>query len=246
MCLLAACSDGELGDELRKDFGATSGETGGPDRATAVKLALEGVPPPRPAVSRTPESCPHVFQPSLVPVPAPAVNGKNSARRVRTLRQRLERIDVIEVSTHRVLFSVEDSIVAAVRRTLAEPLIRWTRNTRTASLPAWPIALLFYIEGEPLPFLGWFFDDGDVYFVDESDPWNHSVFEEDGETFRDVFSIPTSTVLSRELSERFGERDPLDQLRRSAQRREDARCGRVSQPRGETFPHLPKARIEPE
>jgi hypothetical protein len=209
---------------------------------TSAKTA---VPAPESAVQRTPEACPRTFEPSLVPVEAPLIHRNNSARRVQFSRKRLERVDVIAVSTNRVLFSVDDATVEALRHTPPDPPICWDRDTRTASLPAWPIALLFYISGEPRPFLGWFFDDGDVYFVNEADPWDFAVFEPDGETFRDVFPIPTNSELSYVLTDRFGEYDPFDQLSRSAQRSEDARCGRVSQPRGEPFPDLPKAIIEP-
>jgi hypothetical protein len=245
---MVACGEGGPVVDSRTELSADSenaSETGGSVQPAPAEISPDVGDPPEPSVTRTLETCPHAFQPSLVPIPPPAINRKNSARRVRSMRQRIERIEVIEVSTYRVLFTIDDPVTETVRSSLAEPLLRWTRNTRTASLPAWPIALLFHVRGEPQPFLGWFFDDGDVYFVEESDPWNASVFEEDGETFRDVFSIPTSAELSWLLSKRFGEYDPLDQLRWSAQRREDARCGRVSQPRGETFPQLPKAIIEP-
>lgn len=230
--------DGD-GDPTGDDDGDGDGATGRSEDTAEEPPTLEVT------VSRTPEECPHAFEGSLAPVDTPVVHPKNSAQRVQYLRRRLERVDVIEASTYRVLFSVDEATVQALRRTPADSPISWEPELRTASLPAWPVALLFYISGEPRPFLGWFFDDAQVYFVDEPDPWSSAVFEPDGEKYRDVFAIPTNVELDHFLSDRLGEHDPFDKLAWEAQRAEDARCRRVSQQHGDPFPDLPKAIIEP-
>lgn len=241
-----ACSDaGQAGRPQVTDTGdvldSASETTGSPEPdASSEPIAAK----PEPEVQRTPKMCPHAFEPSLAPVERPELQPNNSAMRVQSLRGRLERVDVIEPSTHRVLFSVDEEVVNALRRTPAHPPIAWEPDMRPASLPAWRVALLFYVAGKPRPYLGWFFDDDQVYFVDEADPWDFAVFEADGEKPRDVYSIPTNLELSYFLTDRLGEYDPFDKLAHEAQRLEDARCGRVSRPHGDPFPDLPRARIE--
>ncbi|MFO7564308.1 MAG: hypothetical protein R6X02_16800 [Enhygromyxa sp.] len=217
------------------------------ETSSAAEANLSDASPsaPETGVLRTPEHCPYTFKPSLTPVDPPKIHPRNSAQRVQRRRSRLERIDVVEVSTHRVLFSVDDEVVAAMRRGPDDTPVDWRPDSRTASLPAWPVALLFHVSGEPLPYLGWFFEDDDVYFVNEADPWDPAVFKPGGETFRDVHSIPTSDELSWFLGERLGPYDPHDQLAWKAQRAEDLRCGRVSQRQGDPFPQFPKATIQP-
>src|SRR5690606_1789307 len=113
------------------------------------------------------------------------------------------------------------------------------------SLPAWDVGLLIYVSGKKLPYLAHFFDDGELYFVDEADPWNPAVHEPGGEKMRDVYGIPVDFAVDHFLVKRLGPHDPFEKIEWEARRAEDARCGRISQPHGEPFPHLPKAVIEP-
>jgi hypothetical protein len=221
---------------------ANTGESVGPPEGANepdTHASAPEAPPPR-----TPERCPHAFEPSLTPSIPPAIHTKNSARRVQRVRERLERVEIVELGTHRVLFELDEHALESLRRTPDDVPFEWGSNSRTASLPAWKIALLFHVAGEPLPFLGHYFDDGQVYFVDGSDPWSAAVFD-DNENFRRVFPIPTGYELDRVLVDRFGEHDPFGKVAWQNQKDEDARCGRVSQRFGDPFPHLPKASIEP-
>jgi hypothetical protein len=161
------------------------------------------------------------------------------------LRGQIERVDVVDLSTYRVLFTLDEPTLESMRRTPDDAVFEWEPNQRTATLPAWPVALLIYISHDPLPFLGHFFDFGDVYFVDEADPWETAVWEQPANVFRDVYPIPTDWELDDFLTERLGEHDPFGKLAHKAQRIENLQCGRVSQVVGDPFPDLPKAIIEP-
>lgn len=229
----AACTDGRPAEHRRSAARSreaqheSRGETGGSgDTAAAMPIG----PSTKLAVPGNSEDCPQVFEPSLAPVEIPKIRPNNSARRIQHLRDQIERVDVVDIRSYRVLFSLDDATLDSLRRTPNEPPIDWDPNSRPASLPAWPVALLFYITNDPLPFLGHFFSDGQVYFVDETDPWDPAV-SEDGMEFRQVYSVPTGPELDDFLKGHLGDHDPFGQLAAKAQRDEDLRCGRHSSDR---------------
>ncbi|MFO7565698.1 MAG: hypothetical protein R6X02_23855 [Enhygromyxa sp.] len=243
--------EGELGPP--DPYGKRTAETKiehdircGRPRAVPAEVPGPFLQVPRAVIEHAEPVCPHAAQPSLTPVEPPLINSNNSARRFQSVRRKLYRVDILEISTRRVLFSLDERDVEDLRRSPAESPFDWHANDETLSLPAWPIALLFHVRGESRPFLGWFLDDGDVYFVEGPDPWNVAVLSADDETRRHAGPIPTNGPLRALLVERFGKYDPLGHLARESQAWEDRRCGRVSRREGDPFPQYPKAIIEPE
>lgn len=240
VAMIGACTDGGRSAVQRTP---ESDNTSDSDMAGVTDTPVPVVPQAE-QVLRTPALCPHLFEPSLAPVERPKIRRRNRARDVQRLRSKIERVDVVQLSTFRVLFALSKATLESLRRTPKDQPIDWSPHHRTEALPPWDVALLVYVAGDATPYLGHYFDDGDLYFVDEDDPWDPAIFDANMK-LRAVYGIPTEHLLGEFLTRQLGEQDPFGHVRERALRLENARCGRVSSPHGDPFPHLPKALIEP-
>jgi hypothetical protein len=185
-----------------------------------------------------------MFLPSLTPIAAPRVQAKNSARRVQRMRKKIARAEVIELSTNRVLFELDEQALASLRETPEEPPIDWDPDERPMVELMWEIGLLLYVGDDPVPFLGFLFHDDLLYFVDEADPWDPAVFDEN-EDFRAVYGIPVDVGVRMALERRLGPRNFDMNTTRKELGKEAARCGRVAARSDAPFPDLPAAVVEP-
>src|SRR5690606_10948399 len=114
-----------------------SEETGGRGQTGSVST-LQG-PPQVPAG----ELCSHVLEPSLAPLERPRIRPHNSFAYWESFRRRIDHVEVLDLDTNRVLFSLDEKTVEALRE--AYPVgrrIHWSgHSVRPDSLPAWNVAL---------------------------------------------------------------------------------------------------------
>lgn len=190
----------------------------------------------------TPKDCPHMFRPSLEPLAVPRIQARNSARRVQQARRDISKVEVIESSTYRVLFEFDEATLAQLRERAERPP-EWDPNERPMVELAWEVGLLIYVGDDPVPYLAFVFHDGQLYFVNEDDPWDPAVFDDD-ETFRDVYPIAVADEVWLALTRRLGQPDPGGYRVRNELMKEAKRCGRLSQVSGAPFPELPAAIVD--
>jgi hypothetical protein len=161
------------------------------------------------------------------------------------MRGKIARVEVIELSTNRVLFELDEPTLSSLRETPEDPPIVWDPNERPMVEFMWEVGLLIHVGADPVPFLGFLFHDDQLYFVDEADPWDPAVFDESGE-FRAVYGIPVDFAVHMALEQRLGPPTLGDlQTMREEWAKEAQRCGRVAAMHGDPFPDLPAAVVEP-
>ena len=191
------------------------------DEASETGEAEKTVQPSKRAPKRW--TCPPI-EPPLPPVAKPKITPRNRALRFHRLRAKTRAAEVISMKTYRVLQEVGEDGLRDLRTTPEGRKPDTDPNESPAMLTGWDVAILLHVEGEELPFLGHLLNEGDLYFVEEGDPWDLSVHPDgDSMRFRRVNGVPLNFLdfagLERELEEQFGEADPYDKLAVEGRRR---------------------------